>query len=103
MLLMLEVLRSKTRWNRIQGTEDDYRLSCSDPLCSLSCANLRNGRISVTSTHGDERHSYLMSKSDMTFALINFLDSLSEKDLHTVTNLFNKISKDKVINFEIIS
>lgn len=71
----------KTRWNKISSFGDDYRLSCSHPVCSLSCANLKKGRISVTSVHGIERHSYEFTRDDMAFATVKFLSSLSKKEL----------------------
>lgn len=96
----IDKLKSQTRWNDIPSLPDGYRLLCSNPVCSLSCANLRNGKLSVTSLHGDERHSYIFTKRDMTFAVIEFLNSLDERELTTVLNIFNKISPDYALNLE---
>jgi hypothetical protein len=93
----IDVLRQKTRWDKIPGDDDGHRLLCSERVCSLSCANLRNGKISVTSVHGKERHSYLFTKNDMAFATLTFLDSLSEKELETFCSIFNKVSPEFIL------
>lgn len=90
----------KTRWTEIPRVGEGYRLLCSNPLCSLSCANLKNGKISVTSIHGDERHSYELTKNDMLFATITFLNHLTKKELETFTKVFNKISPEMVLILE---
>lgn len=90
----------KTRWNKISEDGDDYRLSCSHPTCSLSCANLKRGKISVTSVHGTERHSYELTKNDMALVSISFLNHLSEKELETFIKIFNKIAPVAVLNLE---
>lgn len=87
----------KTRWNKIPGTFDGYRLACNQPTCSLSCANLKNGKVSVTSIHGADRHSYEFSKSEMAVATIFFLNNLSEKELQTIVNVYNKIAPNMVL------
>lgn len=96
----LSRLKEKTRWDNIPQSDTGFRLLCSDPECSLSCANLKNGRISVTSTHGTERHSYSMGKSDMIFATLFFLDSLAEADIEKFCKLFNKLSPAGILNYE---
>lgn len=96
----LNKLQKRTRWDNIPDTEDGYRLLCSNPVCSLSCANLRNGRLAVTSMHGNDRHSYLFTKHDMVFATLEFLNTLSETELHTFAGMFNKVSPDLVLNTE---
>lgn len=73
-----------TRWAKITGEDGSYRLLCSNPTCSLSCANLKNGKISVTSVHGTERHSYELTKADMAFTSLMFLNSLTEDELTIV-------------------
>lgn len=89
----------KTRW-RFIAPNQGYRLACSDPECSLSCANLKKGKISVTSLHGSERHSYELTKVDMCFAIIQFLESLSEKEQQNFVNIVNKCLDRKVISIE---
>jgi hypothetical protein len=96
----LERLKELTRWNSIPNGSGGYRLLCSNPQCSLSCANLRGGRLSVTSMHGNERHSYLMSPTDMAFVTVEFLNSLSEKELQNFVNIFNKTSPEFVFNLD---
>ncbi len=96
----LSKLKDKTRWDNIPQQEDAFRLLCSDPQCSLSCANLKNGRISVTSMHGTERHSYSMSKSDMVLATLFFLDSLEDADMEKFCKIFNKLSPEGVLTYE---
>lgn len=90
----------KTRWNKISEGSDDYRLSCSHPTCSLSCANLKKGKISVTSVHGTERHSYEMTKNDMAVVTIGFLSHLSEWELETFIKIFNEISPISTLNLD---
>lgn len=99
---VLDKLKIKTRWDTIPGADDGYRLACSNPQCSLSCANIRNGRISTTSVHGNERHSYSMTRPDMAFAALLFLNTLSEKELQAFAVLFTKISEEKVMKIESI-
>jgi hypothetical protein len=95
-----DTLKAKTRWDNIPEASDAYRLLCSAPICSLSCANLKNGKLSVTSVHGTERHSYAFTKNDMAFATISFLDSLTQAELEIFIKMFNKISPEFVLNFE---
>lgn len=96
----LAKFRERTRWNPIPGTDHDFRLLCSNQVCSLSCANIRDGNLAVTSVHGSERHSQVLSKNDMAFLAILFLDTLSEKELNSFCNVFNKISPDFVLKLE---
>lgn len=96
----LEKLQSKTRWNLIPGTTNQYRLLCSHPECSLSCANLRSGKLSVTSIHGADRHSYLLTKNDMAFVTIDFLGSLTPEELNGFCKLFNQITKGSALTAE---
>ncbi len=98
--MYLERLKTQTRWNDIPGTENGYRLLCSDPVCSLSCANLRNGRLSVTSIHGQVRHSYLFTKKDMVFTIMKFMETLTSEELSTIANVFNKVSQDHIMSIE---
>jgi len=89
----LTLLKDQTRWNDIaQSRDDGYRLLCNHAECSLSCANLRDGVLSLTSIHGKERHSYKLTKYDMAFASIMFLDSLTKEDLEDFAKMFNKVS-----------
>lgn len=97
---VIDKIQSRTRWTDIPDIGGGYRLACSNPICSLSCANLRNGRILTTSIHGDERHSYIFTKNDMAFAAIQFLNELSEKELHNFCNIFNKVSQENVLTCE---
>jgi hypothetical protein len=93
-------LKLQTRWDTILNEKDSYRLLCNHATCSLSCANIRKGKLSVTSTHGAERHSYILSKKDMAFLTAMFLDSLSEEELKTYCKAFNKISTEFLLNVE---
>lgn len=93
----LKRFRELTRWNKIPDSQDSFRLLCSDPICSLSCANLRDGKISVTSIHGDERHSYVFTKNDTAFAFIEFVNTLNEKELQNFVNIFNKSNPEFVL------
>lgn len=96
----LEVLKNQTRWANISEVPNAFRLLCSDPECSLSCANLRNGKISVTSMHGTDRHSYVLSKKDMAFVMCMFLNSLTEKELHYVCHAFTKCNPEYVLTVD---
>lgn len=96
----LNKLQKATRWDNIPSISGGQRLLCSDPECSLSCANLRDGKLSVTSVHGNDRHSYSFTKNDMAFVVISFLDQLSEKELQNVCNIFNKVSPEYVLTLE---
>jgi hypothetical protein len=89
-----------TRWATIPSVEGGYRLLCSNLDCSLSCANLKNGKLSVTSVHGAERHSYELSKADMTFTTLMFLNSLNENELEIFVKIFNKMAPEVVLNLE---
>lgn len=91
---LIEKIKERTRWDRIPNRENAYRLLCDHPDCSLSCANLKDGRLLVTSVHGEDRHSYQFRKNDMFFATLLFLDSLSEKELEIFFHTFNKLSED---------
>lgn len=96
----LEHFRKQTRWSEILGSEDAFRLLCADSDCSLSCANLKNGKISVTSMHGATRHSYELSKRDMAFAMFIFLNSLTEKEASNFCKAFNKVSPRLILELE---
>jgi len=103
----LNNLKFKTRWDNIPQSADGYKLLCANEECSLSCANIKGGKLSVTSVHGTERHSQQLSKTDMAFLALVFLNSLSEKDFNTFLTLFNKTNEvfslkcDKVNGFTI--
>ncbi len=97
---LIERLKILTRWDTIPNTVDGYRLLCNNSECSLSCANLKDGKLSITSVHGNERHSYTLTKRDMTFLGLLFLDSLEEKDLDVFSKLFNKISDEFSLEIE---
>ena len=96
---ILEKLREGTRWDKIPDNKG-YRLSCSNSQCSHSCANLRGGRLSVTSVHGTERHSYIFTKRDTALAMLSFLDTLPKADLENFCKIFNKMSEEFVLNVE---
>lgn len=96
----LTKLQKVTRWDNIPDADSSYRLLCSGQECSLSCANLRDGKLSVTSVHGKDRHSYLFTKNDMAFTTIAFLDQLSEKELQNICNIFNKVSPEYILTLE---
>lgn len=96
----LDKFKLTTRWDSIPNYKNGYRLLCDQPSCSLSCANLRDGKFSVTSIHGEERHSYSLSKNDMAFATALFLNSLSKEELETFAKVFNKVSPLFVLNIE---
>lgn len=96
----LNKLKLATRWDTIPDEIKGFRLLCNDPECSLSCANLKQGKLSVTSIHGNERHSYLLSKKDMAFVTLCFLDSLSETDLESFCKMFDKVSSDFILRVE---
>ncbi len=85
-----------TRWDVIPNGENAYRLLCSHPTCSLSCANLKNGKLSTTSVHGIERHSYELSKNDMCFLTLMFLISLTKQELDIFLSIYNDISSEKL-------
>ena len=78
-----------TRWDRVDTTEERYRLRCNSEDCSMSCANVSNGKLSITSVHGGERHTSMLSNRDMLFVTLQYLNSLSSKDLDSFCNLFN--------------
>lgn len=88
-----------TRWKYI-GSDQGYRLACSHPVCSLSCANLKKGKISITSVHGTERHSYELTKADMYFAFIKLIEGLNDKEQENFVNIVNKCLDRKVISIE---
>lgn len=96
----LDKFKLNTRWATIPDATSGYRLLCNHESCSLSCANLRDGKLSVTSVHGDYRHSYVLTKKDMAFLTTVFLNSLSKEDLETFTKIFNKTSPDFVLAVE---
>lgn len=98
----LERFKSKTRWDNIPTLVDSYKLLCSGPECSLSCANIRGGRLSVTATHGNDRHSQVLSKNDMVFATMAFLNSLSREELEIFCKIFAKSSPNYILNLETI-
>lgn len=100
MLDFLTRLKEKTRWDSIPQSDTGFRLLCSDPSCSLSCANLKNGRFSVTATHGTERHSYTLSKNEMVFISLLFLDSLEDEDMEKFCKLFSKLSAEGILTYE---
>jgi len=60
----------------------------------LSCANIRNGRLSITSIHGSERHSYALTKKDMAFLTAVFLSHLSKTELETFNRIFKSVSDE---------
>lgn len=96
----IDRLKLQTRWDSIFNENESYRLLCNHPTCSLSCANLKKGRLAVTSIHGTDRHSYMLSKKDMAFLTALFLDSLSKEELETFSKVFGKISDAYVLNIE---
>lgn len=91
--------RFKTRWRNIAPNQG-YRLACNHPTCSLSSANLKKGKISITSTHGDERHSYELTGPDMMFATVSFLNHLSELELQMFIDIFNDVSRSTILSAE---
>lgn len=97
---LLEKIKDQTRWDTIPSMRNAYRLLCNHEVCSLSCANAKNGRLSITSVHGADRHSYTLTKKDMTFLTLMFLDSLNTQDLDILTKLFNKLSEEHVLTSE---
>lgn len=90
-------LNQKTRWRDLKH---GHRLLCNNEDCSLSCANILNGRLSVTSIHGTERHTYQLEEDDMLFLILEFLSSLAEDKLIYFCKLFNKKSEDFLLNLE---
>jgi hypothetical protein len=96
----LNNLKLRTRWENIPQALGDYKLLCANEECSLSCSNLKGGKLSVTSIHGTDRHSQQLSKLDMAFLAIVFLNSLSEKDLAMFLLYFNKVSENFNLNLE---
>lgn len=96
-------LKLKTRWDNIPQTVDGYKLLCTNPECSLSCANVKGGKLAVTSIHGTERHSQQLSKMDMAFMTLLFLNSLSEKDLNIFLVLFNKSNENFILEAKSVS
>lgn len=66
----------------------------------MSCANIKNGKLHVTSIHGVDRHSQELSKNDMVFTTVVFLNSLSDIELEGFTKIFNTLSPTKAINLE---
>jgi len=94
----LDKLKKDTRWDNIPSIPDGYRLLCNNPTCSLSCANIRDGRLSVTSVHGEERHSKTLTKKEMAFITALFLNSLSEYDLIAFTHIYNNLCPDATLN-----
>lgn len=87
-------MKTQTRWDAIPQEADAFRLLCNQPVCSLSCANIRNGKLSITSIHGSERHSYVLTKKDMAFLTATFLAHLSKSELETFTKIFKSISDE---------
>jgi hypothetical protein len=99
----LDKLKSQTRWDNIPQEPDAFRLLCNQPVCSLSCANIRNGKLAITSIHGSERHSYILSKKDMAFLTAVFLSHLSKTELETFNKIFKSISDESnelILDFE---
>lgn len=90
----LDRLKIQTRWDSIPQELDAFRLLCNQPVCSLSCANIRNGRLAITSIHGNERHSYILTKKDMAFLTAVFLSHLSKTELETFNTIFKSISDE---------
>jgi len=94
----LDKLKKDTRWDNIPDLPESYRLLCNSSMCSLSCANLRDGRLSVTSVHGAERHSQTLTKKEMAFISAIFLNSLSEYDMLTFLNIYNNLSPENTLS-----
>lgn len=99
----LDKLKIQTRWDDIPQEPNGFRLLCNQPVCSLSCANIRNGKLAITSIHGNERHSYILTKKDMAFLTAIFLTHLSKTELETFNTIFKSISDESnelVLNSE---
>lgn len=95
--MILEKIAEKTQWSKIDK-QDRFRLRCVNESCSLSCANMINGRLSLTSIHNNERHTHLLSSKDMLFLTLDYLNTLSKKDLNSFIRLFNKVSDDYTLS-----
>lgn len=90
----LNRLKTQTRWDDIPQEPDAFRLLCNQPVCSLSCANIRNGKLAITSIHGNERHSYILTKKDMAFLTAVFLAHLSKTELETFNIILKSVSDE---------
>lgn len=83
------------KWVKIQDNENRYRLLCSGETCSLSLANLFEGRLHVSNIHGKDRHSYTLNHREMLFVINEYFNSLSEKERETVLELLkNNLDKN---------
>lgn len=72
------------RWVQIE--KNRYRLLCSGDSCSLSLANLLNGKIHITTIHGSHRHSYTFDDYDMQFIILQYLSSLDDEKREKIVN-----------------
>lgn len=97
--MILDKIAQKTQWSKIDK-QDRFRLRCGNDSCSLSCANIANGRLSLTSVHGNERHTYQLTSKDMLFLTLDYLKYLNSKDLETFIKLFNKVSDDYTLSVD---
>lgn len=97
--MILDKISQKTNWTKVDN-QNRFRLRCSGEECSLSCANIASGRLSITSTHGNERHTNLLTKKDMLFVTLMYLNSLEKNDLDYVIRLFNKVSDDYTLSLK---
>ncbi len=75
-------------WANINDNNNRFRLLCNNPTCSLSVANLIDGILHITTVHGSNRHSMLLSHEDMRFIVSQYLNSLSETDRRNLLNFF---------------
>lgn len=69
-----------SKWANIEEKTNSFRLLCSHDDCSLSICNLLNGRLHVTTLHGNNRHSLTFDNRDMLFIVSQFIKSLKKED-----------------------
>lgn len=77
------------KWAQINESTNRFRLLCNANSCSLSLANVVNGMLSISTVHGTERHSSLLSHEDMLFIVSQYLNSLSSKDRENILQFFH--------------
>lgn len=78
-------------WALIQNNPNKYRLLCNHKDCSLSICNLDNGRISITTLHGGNRHSMVFDNNDMIFIMSQFISRLSKSDREKLLEFYQHL------------
>lgn len=71
--------QEKNNWKNIENNR--FRLLCNKDSCTRSIANLLDGRLHISTIHGEDRHTVTLTTNDMFFITSQFLSTLDQQSL----------------------